>query len=144
MATTTTSRRAVLAGLAAAPAAAVPALAAAHPDAELFAAFERFQAAAVAADVANADAALDQSRMSEDELEAAFVRHSRAFEEVLTYQPTTLAGCAAMLRCLQSWGDHNEDALLSGWYGPVSGPAETLLARLANVIDQQAGKAVQS
>ena len=55
--------------------------------------------------------------------------------------PTTLAGCAAMLRYVEAYTVREDDTysqLFSDWFEPVSGPAATLLGRLAAVIEPAA------
>jgi len=134
---TTTSRRAVLAGAATALAtgaavnvAAIVATRAATPD-PIFAAIERHRQLYAAHGVA---CETDDEDAANAACDAAF----SALAELVALTPTTLAGCAAMLRYVQHVTDADntgsEGQLFAG-YARVEPAAADLLLRLADRIE---------
>ena len=141
--TVTTSRRAILAGAAALPALAIipaTAVAAAGID-PIFAALERhrqIEAAYVAACNEPIDQAKEQAR--EDRVTKLCHRSSNALGELVAMTPTTLAGCAALLRYLEAHEEsYDEAVLLDNHSDNVSVPARDLLSRIAATLEANAG-----
>jgi selenocysteine lyase/cysteine desulfurase len=144
MTTCKTTRRAVLAGAAALPALAIipaTALGAGAVD-PIFAAIERHrqaEATYVAACNEPTDQAKEQAR--EDRANKLCGRSSDALGELVAMTPTTLAGCAAVLRYLETHEkSYDEAVLLDNHSDNVSVPARDLLSRIAATLEE----AVQS
>jgi hypothetical protein len=142
--TSKTSRRAILAGAAALPALAIiPATAVVAGGVDpIFAAIERhrqIEAAYVAACNEPTDQAKEQAR--EDRANKLCGRSSDALGELVAMTPTTLAGCAAVLRYLETHEkSYDEAVLLDNHSDNVSVPARDLLSRIAATLEE----AVQS
>jgi hypothetical protein len=62
--------------------------------------------------------------------------------ELLTVQPTTLAGCAALIRYVNGVANSTDesDGLFCEWYEPISGPAAVFLDRMADMIERTAAQ----
>jgi hypothetical protein len=158
--TTKTTRRAVLAGAAALPALAIlPAAALCSPAADpIIAAIERHRQAEAAFVGAYDNEAYRNSKHSTPATDALEERagefletSNKLYVDLVTMTPTTLAGCAALLRHIE---DHERscgvDALLAN-HPKAKLAARDLLSRIAKLIDAGiknpfavAGKAVQS
>ena len=129
---TSTSRRAVVAGIATASAASVTAIAAPvniNPATDpIFAAIERHRGAAAvyAASDPDTDPEGDALALIEDE---------DAREVLLTTRPTTLAGCAAVLRYVASYDADHDISLFDLADGA------TFMRRIADAIEALATRA---
>lgn len=137
--TTSLSRRAVMAGAASLPALAIipaTAVAAAGVD-PIFAAIERhrqIEAAYVAACNEHVEQAREPAR--EDRVVKLCHRSSNALGELVAMTPTTVAGCAAVLRYLETHEkSYDEAVLLHNHSDNVSVPARDLLSRIAAALD---------
>jgi hypothetical protein len=137
--TTKTSRRAILAGAAALPALTMPAVAfaAATPD-PIFAALDRHRkieaAYSAACNEPTGDEATEQAR--EARVFKLGGESSDALGELVTMTPTTVAGCAALLRYLEAHEKTYDDPiLLDNHSDNVSVPARDLLSRIAAALD---------
>jgi hypothetical protein len=128
-----TTRRAVLAGIATAPALAAPAVAAAGayaPPDPIFVAIERHRTALVAFETAPSD----------DELDAAGDVHRDALGDLLGTKPTTVAGCVAVLRYVDDLvheghgGMFDDCGLFDSWCEPVSRPGGSFLGLIADAL----------
>lgn len=132
----TTTRRAILAGAAALPALALPALAAPAHD-PIFAAIERhrqIEGAYVAACNEHVEQAREPAR--EERVVKLCHRSSNALGELVAMTPTTVAGCAAVLRYLEAHEQsYDEAVLLENHSDNVSVPARDLLSRIAAMLD---------
>ena len=73
---------------------------------------------------------------SDDEIDALMAAEADQLAELLRMTPTTSAGCAAMMRWLETYSrdEANQSHLFHDWDDPWSGPGSTLLGRLAAVI----------
>jgi selenocysteine lyase/cysteine desulfurase len=135
--TNTTSRRSVIVGAAALPALAMPAIASSASD-PIFAAIKRhrqIEAAYVAACNEPTDQAKEQAR--EDRANKLYGRSSDALGELVAMTPTTLAGCAAVLRYLETHEkSYDEAVLLDNHSDNVSVPARDLLSRIAATLEE--------
>jgi hypothetical protein len=140
--TTSLSRRAVMAGAASLPALAIiPATAVAVAGIDpIFAALERhrqIEAAYIAACNEPIDQAKEQAR--EDRVIKLCHRSSNALGELVAMTPTTLAGCAALLRYLEAHEEsYDEAVLLDNHSDNVSVPARDLLSRIAATLEANA------
>ena len=143
MTTCKTTRRAVLAGAAALPALAIipatalPAIGGTDP---IFAAIERHrqaEAAYLAACNEHVERAKEQAR--EERVIKLCHRSSNALGELVAMTPTTVAGCAAVLRYLEAHEQsYDEAVLLENHSDNVSVPARDLLSRIAAALDAAA------
>jgi hypothetical protein len=135
--TSKTSRRAILAGAAALPALAMPSLAMPAGVDPIFAAIEKhrqIEAAYVAACNEHVEQAREQAR--EDRVTKLCHRSSLALGELVAMTPTTVAGCAAVLRYLEAHEkSYDEAVLLDNHSDNVSVPARDLLSRIAATLD---------
>jgi hypothetical protein len=136
--TTTTSRRSVIVGTAALPALAMPAIASSASD-PIFAAIERhrqIEAAYVAAcNEPIGDEATEQA--TEARVNGHCHGSSNALGELVAMTPTTVAGCAAVLRYLETHEQSYDEAiLLDNHSDNVSVPAQNLLSRIAATLDR--------
>jgi hypothetical protein len=135
---TTTTRRAILAGAAALPALAIiPATALSAAADPIFAAIEKhrqIEAAYVAACNEHVEQAREQAR--EDRVVKLSHRSSNALGELVAMTPTTVAGCAAVLRYLEAHEkSYDEAVLLDNHSDNVSVPARDLLSRIAATLE---------
>lgn len=136
--TTTSTRRAVLAGAAALPALSLPAIA--EPD-PIFAAIERHRNAEAAFDaavnVANYGPLAGDAAAEEVAGELCEVAHSD-YAELVAMTPTTTPGCAALLRYVeQHETKYARYALFQNLNDQVRGPGRDLLSRIVAVLDPQ-------
>src|ERR1035437_79114 len=138
--TTTTTRRAILAGTAALPALAIipaRAVAAAGGVDPIFAAIEKhrqIEAAFVAACNEHVEKAREPAR--EDRVVKLGHRSSNALGELVAMTPTTVAGCAAVLRYLETHEkSYDEAVLLDNHSDNVRVPARDLLSRIAATLE---------
>jgi len=137
--TTTTTRRAILAGAAMLPALAIiPATAVVAGGVDpIFAAIERhrqIEAAYVAACNEHVEKAREPAR--EDRVVKLCHRSSNALGELVAMTPTTVAGCAAVLRYLETHEkSYDEAVLLDNHSDNVSVPARDLLSRIAATLE---------
>lgn len=125
------TRRAAFVGIALLAAPSTALAASVSPD-PILALVERYMAAATA--LKNADTG--KSKISNRDFDAVYDEHMASFEAVISETPVTVAGCVAVLRCVQVFGDCLDAPLFNDWYEPVSNPASTLLARLSDVLDR--------
>ena len=141
--TTTTTRRTLIAGAAMLPALAIiPATADAAAGIDpIFAALEhhrQIEAAYVAACNEHVEQARESAR--EDRVVKLCHRSSNALGELVAMTPTTLAGCAALLRYLEAHEEsYDEAVLLDNHSDNVSVPARDLLSRIAATLEANAG-----
>ena len=88
--------------------------------------------------------AMGNTDYDEDAFDALNSAVSDRLAELLATTPTTLAGCVAMLRYVETEATEADEAtasqLFRDWYEPVSEPAATLLGRLADVIERAASR----
>jgi hypothetical protein len=146
--TSKTSRRAVLAGAATLPALAIiPATAFAAAD-PIFAAIEKHRKlndAHIAA--CNATVAASEGiegltptiKKLEDQSGVACDVAFDALGELLATTPTTIAGCAALLRHVENLtgkGSFEQGGLFEDWCEEIEEPAKTMLSRVAATIDR--------
>ncbi|NUJ81432.1 hypothetical protein HUN39_15645 [Methylocystis sp. FS] len=109
--TTQTTRRAVMAGLAAAPVAGLPAIAGGATEADpIFAAIEKYQ---------RAYAAFNQSEEGPDQ-DAACSVYFDAEIDLHSTKPTTPAGAAKFLRFIANFLDE-DDVVNDNWVGDMIG-----------------------
>jgi hypothetical protein len=129
-----TTRRAVLAGIATAPALAAPAIALGAEPAEgdpIYAAIERHRAALAEFEAAR----------SEEELNETGDAHVDALADLLETKPTTAAGCAAALRYvgdLVAYGPaglSEETGLFANW-AEVSESGRQFLGLIADALER--------
>jgi hypothetical protein len=132
--TTSLSRRAALAGAAALPALAMPAIAltTAGPD-PIFAAIERHRIAHAAFWSCNdlPDA------VDDDVMDACGTDADRALADLLTTRPTTIAGCIAVLRHVDHHLAEYEDVearLLGNASDPVGSAGKAFLVMIADAL----------
>ena len=82
-------------------------------------------------------AAWDLAReASDDDIDALMAAEADRLAELLRMTPTTIAGCAAMMRWIETYSrdEANQSHLFHDWDDPWSEPGSTLLGRLAAVI----------
>ncbi len=135
----TPTRRAILSGgtiavLAAGSISGAAASCIASDDA-LLAAANRY----LVAEAASRDADLRAGAVSDEAAEAIYAEMMASFRDLLAMSPATVAGCIAMLRCLDSFGNHLDAHLFDDWHAPISGPASSLLRRVADALEQAEG-----
>lgn len=131
------SRRAALGGLAvlAVPTSAA-AVCVAHgsdgPDAELFAAVRRYEAAHTAS------RALEgwPAHITDEEVSAVCDEQNSALADLMAMTPQTVAGCAAVLRCVQMFGDQMACPLFADWTNGIGERGATLLGRMAAALSE--------
>jgi len=75
---------------------------------------------------------------SDDDIDALMDAEARQLAELLRMTPTTIAGCAAMMRWIETYtrDDANNSYLFCDWDDPWSEPGSTLLGRLAGAIEK--------
>ena len=139
-----TTRRTLLIGSAAAaiaPATALPAIAKTDP---IFAAIEKHREAHAA--VVSAGDACSAPGLSYDErcdLEEISGDHctesADAYAEMLSVNPTTVAGCAALLRCVEAYElIFDSEGLFQNWNDDISSAGRNLLSRVAAALEGNA------
>jgi hypothetical protein len=148
--TTTTTRRTILAGAAALPALAIipaTAVAAAGVD-PIFAAIEKHRQAEAAFvgvydnEIMRGAVYLTPAiKAVEDQAGELCVRSSAAYVDLVKMTPTTLAGCAALLRHLEAHERSYDQSALLANHDDAKVAARDLLSRIAAML---ASKAVQS
>ena len=87
-------------------------------------------------------AAWDLAReASDDDIDALMAAEADRLAELLRMMPTTIAGCAAMMRWIETYSrdEANQSHLFHDWDDPWSEPGSTLLGRLAAVIEKAGG-----
>jgi len=129
--TVTQTRRTIPAGAAAVPALSPPAMAVERGD-PIFALIERHRIAESAYDNAYKSESLEQQA---NDLQA---ESSKLYAQLLATTPTTLAGCAAMLRHVEEYAAKYESSLYYEWSEPYSVPGASLLSRIAAVLEPKA------
>ena len=75
---------------------------------------------------------------SDDDIDALMKAEADKLAELLGMTPTTIAGCAAMMRWIETYSrdEANQSHLFHDWDDPWSEPGSTLLGRLAAVIEK--------
>ena len=83
-------------------------------------------------------AAWDLREASDDDIDALMAAEADRLAELLRMTPTTIAGCAAMMRWIETYSrdEANQSHLFHDWDDPWSEPGSTLLGRLAAVISK--------
>ena len=84
-------------------------------------------------------AAWDLAReASDDNIDALMAAEADRLAELLRMTPTTIAGCAAMMRWIETYtcDEENPSHLFYDWTDPWSEPGSTLLGRLASVFEK--------
>ena len=78
---------------------------------------------------------------SDDDIDALMAAEADRLAELLRMTPTTIAGCAAMLRWIETYArdEANESYLFHDWDDSWSEPGSNLLGRLAAVIAKNGG-----
>ena len=78
---------------------------------------------------------------SDDDIDALMAAEADRLAELLKMTPTTIAGCAAMMRWIETYSrdEANESYLFHDWDDPWSEPGSNLLTRLAVVIEKNGG-----
>ena len=78
---------------------------------------------------------------SDDDIDALMAAEAERLAELLRMTPTTIAGCAAMMRWIETYSrdEANESYLFHDWDDPWSEPGSNLLTRLAMVIEKNGG-----
>jgi hypothetical protein len=123
--TSTSTRRAILAGAAAIPALSLPGLATERDP--IFAAIECHR---------QAEAAIGGVSDDDDELDACCDRAWAALMTLVSMTPTTAAGCAAMLRYIEAHEAENGRGLIEdATDGVLRNPAASLLSRIATTLE---------
>ena len=87
-------------------------------------------------------AAWDLAReASDDDIDALMAAEADQLAELLRMTPTTIAGCAAMMRWIETYtrDEANHSHLFYDWDDPWSEPGSTLLGRLAAAIEKAGG-----
>jgi len=75
---------------------------------------------------------------SDDDIDALMDAEAGQLAKLLRMTPTTIAGCAAMMRWIETYtrDDANNSHLFCDWDDPWSEPGSTLLGRLAGAIEK--------
>ena len=84
-------------------------------------------------------AAWDLAReASDDNIDALMAAEADRLAKLLRMTPTTMAGCAAMMRWIETYSrdEANQSHLFQDWDDPWSEPGSTLLGRLASVFEK--------
>jgi hypothetical protein len=78
---------------------------------------------------------------SDDGIDALMAAEANRLAELLKMMPTTIAGCAAMMRWIETYSrdEANQSHLFHDWDDPWSEPGSNLLTRLAMVIAKKGG-----
>ena len=97
--------------------------------------------AAIQAHQAAWELACEASDDDIDALDALMAAEANRLAELLRMTPTTIAGCAAMMRWIEAYGrdEANQSNLFHDWDDPWSEPGSTLLGRLAAAIEKAGG-----
>ena len=97
--------------------------------------------AAIKAHQAAWELACEASDDDIDALDALMAAEANRLAELLRMTPTTIAGCAAMMRWIETYSRHdaNHSYLFHDWDDPWSEPGSNLLGRLAAVIAKNGG-----
>jgi hypothetical protein len=85
-----------------------------------------------------ADAAYDDAleRGADEAIkDARQQREGKTLIALLQTQPTTLAGCLAVLRYVANWTENNDAALFDGWSDPHRSAAAAFLPMIAATIE---------
>ena len=71
------------------------------------------------------------------DIDALMAAEADRLAELLRMTPTTIAGCVAMLRWIETYScdEANNSILFSDWADPWSEPGSTLLGQLATAIE---------
>ena len=126
--TVTSTRRAILAGAAAVPALSLPAIA--DEDDPIFAAIDRHRTAeATYVGFAESDSYSDEQ----------FGKHGdeswKLYGALLATEPTTVAGCAALLRHIEAYEESYDRSLYGDFGQPVRATGHRILSRIASAIE---------
>ena len=80
-------------------------------------------------------------KASNDGIDALMDAEARRLIELLKMTPRTIAGCAAMMRWIETYtrDEDNPSHLFYDWDDPWSEPGSTLLGRLAAAIEKAGG-----
>jgi hypothetical protein len=75
---------------------------------------------------------------SDDDIDALMAAEADQLAELLRMTPTTSAGCAAMMRWIETYSrnEANQSHLFHDWDDPWSEPGSSLLGRLAAAIEK--------
>jgi DNA-binding GntR family transcriptional regulator len=75
---------------------------------------------------------------SDDEIDALMAAEADRLAELLRMMPTTIAGCAAIMRWIETYSrdEANHSYLFYDWEDRLSEPGSTLLGRLAAAIER--------
>ena len=75
---------------------------------------------------------------SDDGIDALMAAEANRLAELLKMMPTTIAGCAAMMRWIETYSrdEANQSHLFHDWDDPWSQLGSTLLGRLAAAIEK--------
>ena len=78
-------------------------------------------------------------KAAHDYIDALMADEADRLAELLKMMPTTIAGCAAMMRWIETYtcDEENPSHLFYDWTDPWSEPGSTLLGRLAAVIAKE-------
>ena len=78
---------------------------------------------------------------SDDNIDVLMAAEADRLAELLRMTPTTIAGCVAMLRWIETYScdEANNSYPFSDWEDRWSEPGSTLLGRLAAVIEKAGG-----
>ncbi len=75
---------------------------------------------------------------SDHDIDVLMAAEANRLAELLRTTPTTIAGCAAMMRWIETYSrdEANHSHLFYDWDDPWSEPGSTLLGRLAGAIEK--------
>ena len=78
---------------------------------------------------------------SDDDIDALMAAEADHLAKLLRMTPTTIAGCAAMMRWIETYtrDEANQGHLFYDWNDQWSEPGSTLLGRLAAAIEKAGG-----
>lgn len=131
------TRRAALTGMAllAAPTSALAVCVAPGsdgPDAELFAAVRRYEAAHTVS------LSLNEwpDHVTDELVSRVCDAQNTALSDLMAMTPQTVLGCAAVLRCVQMFADQMSCPLFDSWNGGIGEHGATLLGRLALIMSE--------
>jgi len=120
---TVSTRRAILAGAAAVPPLSLPAIA--DEDDPIFAASESHRIA---------EAAFAAS-CSDEQLNTIGRKSWKLYGALLATEPTTVAGCAALLRHIEAYEESYDRSLYGDCGQPVRATGHRILSRIASAIE---------
>jgi hypothetical protein len=131
------TRRAALTGMAllAAPASAAAVCIAPGfdgPDAELFAAVRRYEAAHKVSLSLNGW----PDHVTDELVASVCDAQNTALSDLMALTPQTVSGCASVLRCVQMFADQMSCPLFDSWNGGIGEHGATLLGRLALIMSE--------